>query len=221
MVFVSSISGIGVVVAGKPNEDVLNRYLRVAFAETEKLTKFSLVPSVSVYCVDEACQPVVDRLKEALGGVVDLRQTDSENSGADIEVLLYANTNARLNSNNEYTAVHADEQLGRLVHENCVLVQSRRGFEVVKVLVVATYDSGLRQNLVCVLTEILRGSGITMRGRYPQYIDEYLGLDGGAFATVLKGFSFLLAMHFSTTTKPGQDKATVKSALTDGFNWLE
>ncbi len=198
------------------DQSTLNAYLRGAFANANQIVKFARVPTVSAYCADSACQSLVEKLNRILDGVVMMRQTDSENSDADIEVLFYPSTGARLLSKNQYTS-KPDEVLGKLIHANCSIMQSRRGFEVVKVIIVVTEDAGSKENLVCVMSELLRGTGITVDGRYPEYLKPYLELDETRLAAALRGIALFLAMHVSPATQPGQDRTTVENQLKSNF----
>jgi hypothetical protein len=202
--------------AGELSQKFLDIYSKGAFATTAQLVKFGQVPTLSVFCADDTCRPIVQRLESVLSDVVPVQQTASENTGANIEILFYPNEEARRRSVNQYTA-KVGEVASKSVHESCGVVQFRRGFEVVKVIVVATEDAGPRANLVCILNETLRGSGFTVQRRYPDYVGSYLELDDPKFAVVLKGFSLLFAMQFSKATKAGQDRATVEEALRQSF----
>jgi hypothetical protein len=195
---------------------ILNTYLRTAFADTSQLVKFSRIPSVSAYCVNNTCQPLLGKLDVILEGALTVKRTDLENSGADIEILLYPTTNARLLSKNQYTA-SAGEVLGKLINANCSVMQSRRDFEVTKVIISVTQDAGSSENLVCIMNELLRGAGVTVEGRYPEYLKPYLALSNTQFANTLRGLALFMAMHVSPATSPGQDQATVEAELKRSF----
>jgi len=209
-------TGLNATYGKELDQKILNIYLGSAFASTDQLVKFTHVPAASVYCNEGTCHPQAEKLTKILDGAVTVKPTDSENSGADIEILFYPNPTARLQSKNQYTAI-AGEVLGKLVHENCAAMQSRRGFEVVKVTIVVTEDAGPKQNLVCIVNELVRGAGMTVEGRYPEYLKSYLEIDESRLETALRGIVLFLAMHVSPSTQPGQDRATVGDELKSNF----
>lgn len=198
------------------DQKIIDAYLQAAFADAQQLVKFARVPTVSIYCRDSKCRPLVEKLDKFLEGAVMVKQTEVENSGADIELLFYPTASARKQSKNQYTAA-VGEVLASSLHEKCGVVQSRRGFEVVKVIIVAVEDAGPKENLACIMNELLRGAGITVRGRYPEYLPGYLTLDETRFAIALRGIALFLAMQVSPATSPGQDAATVEKALKGNF----
>lgn len=207
--------GVNAVDAKDIDQKVLGIYLRNAFADTKQIVKFTSNPSVSIYCGADECNSVAKQLKGILKGATIVR-SEPEGRDANIEIFLFSNADERENSLHKYFA-KADEKIGGLTHRDCALVQSRRGFEVVKVIVAVAADSGVRENIICVLSEVLRGSGVSVQGRYPEYLKGYLGMDESQFALVLNGFSILIAIHFLEITSPGQDEETVARALKDKF----
>jgi len=88
---------------------------------------------------------------------------------------------------------------------------------VVKVTIVVTEDAGPKQNLVCIVNELVRGAGMTVEGRYPEYLKSYLEIDESRLETALRGIVLFLAMHVSPSTQPGQDRATVGDELKSNF----
>lgn len=210
------LASVGPIYGSELDQKILDIYLRMAFANTSQLIKFDRIPSVSAYCADSTCQPLLVKLDGLLSGAVTIGRTDSENSGADIEILFYPTADERVRSKNQYRA-RPGEVFEKLIHPNCFVVRSRRGFEVVKVIIGITGDAGSRENLVCIMSELLRGSGNTIKGRYPQYLKEYLALDEVLFANTLRSMALFLAMHVSPSTHPGQDAATVVNELKQNF----
>ncbi len=204
--------------ARKLDQNIADRYAKGAFAVSDRLVKFAGAPTVSIFCIDDACGATASKLQALIGSVVEIESTDSENSDPAIEILFYQNPDARRKSKNQYTA-KPGEKLATQLHENCSVVQSRRGFEVAKVIIVVTEDAGPLENLLCILTETLRGSGVTMQGRYPESIKPYASLDEAQLETALYGFYLLMAIHFSDVTKPGQDRPSVEDALLRDFTF--
>lgn len=209
------LAGLKAVHAKEIDQKFLDIYLEDAFAASKQLIKFSRAPSISIYCGAEICAPAAKRLNEVLRKAKTIDR-ESEGSDANIEILLYSDKDDRPVTPKYFAK--GDEKVYTLFHSKCFFMQSRRGFEVVKVIVVATAASGTRENIICVLNEVLRGAGVSVQGRYPEYLKGYLGLDESQFAVALNGFSLLMATHSLEVTHPGQDETTVEQALQTRFN---
>lgn len=172
------------------DQKIFNTYVGAAFADTGLLIKFARIPSVSAYCVNSACQPLLKKLDAVLDGALMVKRMDLEDSGADVEILFYPTTNERLQSKNQYTT-GTGEVLGKSLHENCSVVQSRRGSEVTKVIIGVIQDAGPRENLLCIMSELLRGMGVTVKGHYQNISSRIWIWMRPSSQTLLEGLRYL------------------------------
>jgi hypothetical protein len=122
-----------------------------------------------------------------------------------IEVFFHVNDAAHA-SHDVWYDLNPKWKIARLKDSKCEVARFTEGYEVKKVIISVVEDAGPRDNLICILTEMLRGTGFNINQRYAGYSLELQKFSDKEFQRYLAGLSNIMRIHWSNLTKPGMTK---------------
>lgn len=208
--FVQNVASQGSETAKKT---VLEHYLKGTFAVEAKLVKPRLAPSITYVCSSLSCRKTIDELYRTVPPETEQATEPVLRSSRLIDVFFHANDAARASHDVKYD-LSPKWKIARLKDSKCEVVRFTEGYEVKKVIISVVEDAGPRNNLVCILTEMLRGTGFATNQRYPGYSLELQKFSDKEFQRYLAGASNIMKMHWSNMTEPGMTKE-------EAFNQLD
>ena len=129
-------------------------------------------------------------------------------------MLFFQDAAARGQSKNEYQ-LKANEVVNTLFDQKCAVFQAKNGFTVVKVIIAVTEDAGMRNNVGCILTELLRASGLNFSVRYQEYSVAYEKTTDSQISQAFNGLSNLMKLHWSDRTYPGMGEKETRQVLSE------
>jgi hypothetical protein len=192
----------------------LEKYSQFAFAAGDRLVKPSAVPDISYLCSNRNCQKTIEDLNRLVPREAEQTRGDVLRSEKLIDVLFFVDDADRSKNDVRYD-LNPKLKVALIDDAKCAVARFTEGFEVKKVVIAVVGDAGPRNNLICILTEMLRGSGLSFQDKYKDYSQSYKRMSDQKFLQALNGLSNLMRVHWSKQTSPGMKKEEVFNRLSD------
>ena len=180
-------------------------YSEGAFAAEAKLVKPRLAPTITYVCSNLSCRKTIDELYRIVPREIEQATEPVLRSSRLIDVFFHVNDAARASHNVQYD-LNSKWKIARLKDSKCEVARFTEGHEVKKVIISVVEDAGPRDNLGCILTEMLRGTGFNINQRYAGYSLELHKFSDKEFQRYLAGISLTMRIHWSNLTEPGMTK---------------
>ncbi len=184
---------------------VLELYSKGAFAVDAKLVKPRLAPTIAYICSNLSCRKTIDELYRIVPREIEQATEPVLRSSRLIDVFFHVDDAARANHNVQYD-LNSKWKIAALKDSKCEVARFTEGFEVKKVVISVVEDAGPRDNLSCILNEMLRGTGFSINQRYAGYSREVHKFSDKKFQGYLAGVSNIMKIHWSNLTEPGMTK---------------
>jgi hypothetical protein len=194
---------------------IMEFYLKAAFGRSDYLIK-----PVQPYSIEFICSMKVNKYCEKFASEVvsfiptDVAPTFVKGSSGKSLVDLYVFATARDKLENPIN-ISVDPKWQRAVYDDgqCAVYQFLEDYEVKRIIVAATLDLGDRLSRACIVTEMLRASGISFKQKFNQYSKALTAMTDADFENALQSNRDTLKLHWSPTTQPGMDRKTVLSII--------
>lgn len=184
---------------------VLEHYSEGTFAVEAKLVKPRLAPTITYVCSSLSCRKTIDELYRIVPREIEQATEPVLRSSRLIDVFFHVNDAARASHDVLYD-LSPKWKISRLKDSKCEVVRFTEGYEVKKAIISVVEDAGPRDNLICILTEMLRGTGFSINQRYADHSLELHKFSDKEFQRYLAGISLTMRVHWSNLTKPGMTK---------------
>lgn len=200
--FVQNVASQGLETAKKVAFEV---YSEGAFAVEPKLVKSRLAPNITYICSSFSCRKTIDELYRIVPREIEQATEPVLRSSRLIDVFFHVNDAAHASHDVLYD-LSPKWKIARLKDSKCEVARFTEGYEVKKVIISVVEDAGPRDNLSCIVIEMLRGTGFNTNQRYAGYSRQLHNFSDKEFQRYLQGISNIMNMHWSNLTKPGMTK---------------
>jgi hypothetical protein len=194
---------------------ILEFYAKAAFGRSDYLIK-----PVQPYSVEFICSMKANKYCEKFASEVvpyiptDVAPIFVKGSTGKSLVDLYVFATARDKLENPID-INVDPKWQRATYDDgqCAVHQFLDGYEVKRIIVATTLDLGDRLSRACVVTEMLRASGISFKQKFNQYSKALTAMTDAEFENALQSNRDTIKLQWSPKTKPGMDRKTVLSII--------
>jgi hypothetical protein len=197
----------------------LELYAEGVFATETKLVKPRLAPTITYVCSSLSCRKTIDELYRIVPREIEQATEPVLSSSRLVDVFFHTDDAAHADHDVSYD-LKPEWKIAKSIDSKCVVVRFTEGYEVKKVIISVVEDAGPRNNLGCILTEMLRGTGFITNQRYAIYSRELQNFSDKEFQQYLAGVSNFMKMHWSNVTEPGMTKEEALIHLDANFQKL-
>jgi hypothetical protein len=201
---------------------VVDKYIESAFANTATLMKFLGTPRPVFVCGDtQLCADAFWFTRNLIPNEIQLAF-----SGGKVEskfnLIVFTRTNDDEKNWNEFSANLDTKQkssgdvLQVIVRgdDRCSSRQYVKENEVQELIIVVSASEGSKNNSICIMYELMRGSGASSQTHdYGTYSKQIADLGPDVFLAMQKGVTLLLRVHFSSFLKAGMDRSEATASL--------
>ena len=194
-------------------QQLIDAYVKSAFVRGDQLVRPLGIPRIAYYCPGEFCNSLLIKLKSDFPSYVMQTETSSENSESEIVVSFYPSSE-RLNISKFNYVGPPGSQVEYLNFGECRLGRYKIGPKIIKEFVLVVVQKNNRPNEACVLTEVLRGSGLEFSESYKEYSKHLEQVSDYEFEmdTVLATAN-AIELHWAAPTLPGMNSIIVREVL--------
>jgi hypothetical protein len=183
----------------------IKNYMDFAFLTNTRIVKFSEKPKVTLHCDRIYClsisQEVIKHLPKFIASQI--VSSNSQDSGVNI----YFSASDQKNIQNEIALNPVSgSELFKWGVETCHVEVLRRGDVIEKVSISVAESEGKQLNVGCILYEVLRASGGSMKEHYEEYAPKISQLSEDKMQLFYAGIEFILRIHWSEIIPPGTNK---------------
>lgn len=183
----------------------IKNYMDFAFLKNTKVLKFLKIPRVMLHCEMDYCFSVSQEVVKHLPKYIESKIASSNSH--DSEVNIYFNSQDQKNVQSE-SALEAASGL-ELINwgpEACHVEVLRRVDTIEKISISVSESEGKRNNIGCILYELLRASGGNMKEKYEEYVPKLSQLSENNMQIFYARIEFILRIHWSEIIPPGTNK---------------
>jgi hypothetical protein len=191
-----------------PKSALLSDYVQAAFAQTDRLIKFSDKPEISFLCADDNCAQVIKAMRLLIKNEIIFETSASPSKSAKIVVQFYKDVSSR-KQNPAISDLHSSEEIQVKSDPRCSMIRLSARYTVKKIAIDLAESEGVKKNVFCLIRELLIGSGVSLSQTYEEETTQLDTLLPESFLLGLNAYSILLEMHWDLNTSPGDNQKKV------------
>lgn len=193
--------------------ELIDNYMKSAFARGDELIRPAGIPQIAFYCPGEFCNSLLIKLKSDFPSYVKKTETPTENTDSEILILFYPSLAALEKGKVKYRGPPGSE-FEFLNSGDCRLGRYKLGPKVIKVFVFVAIQASDKASEACVLTEVMRGSGLEFRDRYEEYSKRLAKVSDQEFEiNMVLGTVNMIKLHWTAPTISGMNSNAVREIL--------